>query len=188
MSKLIRSSAFASLLALVVPAFAQNEPPPAYVAVLDGDVSLARDGEAFPAVLNMPIVNGDRLTTTAGRAEVLYPDGAAFDLDEGSSAEFSRDGRIRLAAGRAILVVPAGTNAARYEIETPTGSIVTRGPGKYRADAAATSAWALSSRTSDAFDGWSDGLRAARTAPAGSASAQYLPEELQTYTSTLEQN
>jgi len=188
MSKLIRSSALASLLALAVPLFAQTEPPPAYLAVLDGDTSLFRDGDFVDAVVNMPIVNGDRLTTTGGRAEILYPDGAALDLDAGSIADFGRDGRIRLSSGRAILVVPNIANAGRYEIETPTGTIVTRGAGKYRADAAPSSAWALDPRANDVFDGWSDGLRAARAVPTTSASAQYLPDELHSYTSTLDQN
>src|SRR5436190_40984 len=188
MSKLLRSSALASLFALAVPLFAQTEPPPAYIGVLDGDVSLIRDGETAAAIVNLPIVNGDRLTTAAGRAEILYPDGAALDLDTGSTADFGRDGRVRLSSGRAILVIPNVANAGRYEIETPTRTIVTRGAGKYRADATAMSAWMLDPRASDAFDGWSDGLRAARGVPAASASAQYLPEELQPYTSTLDQN
>ena len=91
----------------------------------------------------------DRLMTTAGRVEVLFPDGSTLDLDERTTADFSADGRIRLSSGRAILTVPNVSIAARYEVSTPSGSIVTRGPGKYRADAASVSAWALSTRTSD---------------------------------------
>src|SRR5260221_13704084 len=128
-----------ALCSLAVPARAQTDIPPAYVAVLDGDVTLVREGQTTNAILNMPIVAGDRLATGAGRTEVLFPDGSALDLDEGTTADFGSGGsdvRVRLSSGRAILVVPGGTNAGRYEIATPSAVVVTRGPGKYRADAA----------------------------------------------------
>src|SRR5260221_9317921 len=117
-----------ALCSLAVPARAQTDIPPAYVAVLDGDVTLVREGQTTNAILNMPIVAGDRLATGAGRTEVLFPDGSALDLDEGTTADFSGDARVRLSTGRAILVVPAGRNTGRgYEIATTTGAVCTRG-------------------------------------------------------------
>lgn len=192
MSKALITSVVIALCALVVPAWAQADAPPPYVAVLDGDVTLVRDGQPVNAIVNMPVVSGDRLTTTAGRVEVIFPDGTALDLDENVTADF--DGaRVRLSSGRALLIVPAGANAARYEIDTPSGAVISRGPGKYRADAAPSSVWAQGSPSpranlNDGFESWSDALRAARTVPAASASAQHLPEELQPYDATLDQN
>ena len=60
-------------------------PAPAHVAYVDGTVTLERDGALDVATVNMPIVAGDRLRTTLGRIELLFPDGTALDLDESSS-------------------------------------------------------------------------------------------------------
>ena len=54
---------------------AQEPLPPAYLAVVEGTATLERDGEAQPAVVNMPFVPGDRLRTAAGRVEIDFPDG-----------------------------------------------------------------------------------------------------------------
>ena len=179
------------VLAVLVPAFAQNDVPPAYVAVLDGDVTLIRDGQPSPAPVNMPVVAGDRLVTAAGGAEVLFPDGTALDMDQGTVSDFTSVGGdvlVRLSAGRVVLVVPPGPSpAAHYRIDTPSGSVVPHRAGKYRADAAGVTAWA-NAGTNDGFDGWSDGLRAARNTAASSPSADHLPAELQTYDSTLDQS
>src|SRR5437773_8584716 len=112
-----------ALFAVAVPARAQTDIPPAFVAVLDGDVMLVREGQTTNAIVNMPVVAGDRLATGAGRVEVLFPDGAALDLDEGATADFGPGTTVRLSSGRAILVVPAGTSAARYDIATPSGAV-----------------------------------------------------------------
>src|ERR1051326_1715894 len=111
-----------SSVALASRVHAQADLPPAQIALLDGDVSLLRDGQPITAIVNMPVVAGGRLTTTAGRVEVLFPDGVALDLDEGVTLDFIAETRVRLSSGRAILVVPAGTSAARYEIDTPSGA------------------------------------------------------------------
>ena len=73
------------------PAVQAQEPPsgvaPAHVAYMDGTVTLERDGALEVASVNMPIIAGDRLRTTAGRLELLFPDGSALDLDENSSMD-----------------------------------------------------------------------------------------------------
>ncbi|HEY6210891.1 MAG TPA: FecR family protein, partial [Vicinamibacterales bacterium] len=189
MSKWFISGVLLALSSVALPSrvHAQADLPPAQIAVLDGDVSLLRDGQPITAIVNMPVVAGDRLTTTAGRVEVLFPDGVALDLDEGVTLDFTAETRVRLSSGRAILVVPAGTSAARYEIDTPSGAVVTRGPGKYRADATGSPTSARAG-SSDGFEGWSDALRAARAAAPTSASAEHLPQELQAYDATLDQS
>jgi hypothetical protein len=109
--------------------------PPPHVAYVDGGVTLERDGQGQAAAVNMPVVIGDRIHTTAGRIELLYPDGSTFDLDEYSTADFLSPTLIRLTEGRAILTVagaadPAG--AVRYQIDTPVATAHTDGPGEYR--------------------------------------------------------
>src|SRR6185503_20810693 len=60
------------------------QPPPAYIVAVEGSVTLDRDGDVQPAVEKMPIVAGDRLRTTAGRAEIRFPDGTGIEVDEDS--------------------------------------------------------------------------------------------------------
>src|SRR6266550_1268258 len=78
---------------------AQEAPPPAYLSVVDGAATLERDGEAEPAVVNMPIVEGDILRTTTGRLEVVFPDGSAIEIEPDSEVEFISATRVRVVRG-----------------------------------------------------------------------------------------
>ena len=171
----------ALLLSARVSADAQ-EPPPPYVAVVDGPAQIDRQGDVQTAVANMPLVSGDRVSTLEGRVEVLFPDGSALDLDSNSTIELITPIRLSLSAGRAIFVVPGDVSrqyATRYEIDTPISTIVTSGFGTYRADAtSASAAW-----PADAFDQWAE----ARYGERGAVTAgQYLPQDLRVYSSTLD--
>src|SRR5439155_18015293 len=160
------------LIELASAAHAQDSPPP-YLAVVEGAAHIDREGDVQPAVQNMPLLPGDRVSTLTGRVEILFPDGSALDLDQFSTVELLTPIRMHLAAGRGIFVVPADVNranATRYEIDTPATIIVTRGFGTYRVDAAS----ALGSWPADAFDQWAEARYAERTA---TASGQYLPQD-----------
>ena len=76
-----------------------QEPPPAYLAIVQGNATLERDGEITPAVQNMPFVPGDRLTTTDGRVQIAFPDGTAIEVAENSAIECLSPTRVRLLAG-----------------------------------------------------------------------------------------
>ncbi len=83
----------------------------------------------------MPFVPGDRLQTTRGRIEVLFSDGTALAIDEYTTVELQDGALLRMMAGRVQLTVvgvndPA--NASRYQIDTPSASAATDGPGEYR--------------------------------------------------------
>jgi hypothetical protein len=81
------------------PASAQEAPPPAYLAVVEGAATLERDGELLPATQNMPFVTGDRLRTANGRVEIAFPDGSAIEVAEYSEVECLSATRVRLIAG-----------------------------------------------------------------------------------------
>src|SRR5436190_12084743 len=73
-----------------VSGFAQDAartPPPAHLASVDGAATLEREGQAETAVAGMPFVPGDRLQTTRGRVEVLFPEGSALAIDEFTTLE-----------------------------------------------------------------------------------------------------
>jgi hypothetical protein len=80
------------------PVHAQ-EAPPAYLSLVEGVVTLEREGESEPAVRDMPFVPGDRLRTGNGRAEIQFPDGAAIEIGEDSLVEAVTPSRVRLLAG-----------------------------------------------------------------------------------------
>src|SRR5436309_10567268 len=78
---------------------AQEPLPPAYLAVVEGTATLERDGEAQPAVRDMPFVTGDRLRTEAGRVEIDFPDGTAIEVGAYSEVVALSPTRVRLLAG-----------------------------------------------------------------------------------------
>src|SRR6266481_3019798 len=69
------------------PAQQEASEPPPYIALVDGAATVERDGQSQPAVANVPFVPGDRLRTTTGRVELLFPDGTALDVDRSSAVD-----------------------------------------------------------------------------------------------------
>src|SRR5690242_4542512 len=64
---------------------AQASDPPAHISIVDGTVSLERDGRPDVAPESMPLVAGDRLRTENGRVEVMFGEGATLHLDTSST-------------------------------------------------------------------------------------------------------
>lgn len=129
--------AVAVVLAVAPASRAQDAqtPAPAHIAIVDGAATVERDGQAQSAIPGLPIVPGDRLRTTRGRAEVLFPDGSALDVDEFTSVDIQSQTLLRLSAGRVMLIVAGAndpSNAVAYQIDTPAASAFTEGPGEYR--------------------------------------------------------
>lgn len=108
---------------------------PAHIAFVEGDATIDRENYSEPAVSSMPLVAGDRLRTDRGRLEVLFPDGSSLALDEFSSIELQAPTLFRVTSGRILLTVAGAANpasAAHFQIDTPTSSATTDGPGEYR--------------------------------------------------------
>src|SRR5262245_11350384 len=127
-----------ALCGLFVPlAEAQDafDAAPPYVAFVDGEAILERENVFEPAVQDSPLVPGDRVRTTRGRAEILFSDGSAIDIDEYSSFELQSPTLLLLTSGRVLLTVAGASNpsvAPPFQIDTPSGSAQTNGPGEYR--------------------------------------------------------
>ena len=108
---------------------------PAHLSYVDGAATLEREGQAETAVSGMPFVPGDRLATTHGRIEVLFTDGTSLAIDEYTTIELQDRALLRMMAGRALLTVVGVNdpgNAVRYQVDTPSASATTDGPGEYR--------------------------------------------------------
>lgn len=126
----------AAWCAFVPPAQAQDafDAPP-HLSMVQGGVTLDREDATEPATIGVPIVPGDRVRTERGRAELIFPDGSALDLDEFSTIELEAPTLLRMTSGR-LLLFAAGSNnpssAVQFQIDTPVASAQTDGPGKYR--------------------------------------------------------
>ena len=110
----------------------QLDEVPAHIAVVDGAVTLERDGKADAALENMPLLAGDRLRTDRGRAEVLFADGSAIDVDESSAIDLQSDSLTRLLAGRVRLLITRANRQIEYRIDTAAGAVRILSAGEYR--------------------------------------------------------
>jgi hypothetical protein len=110
-----------------------DEPPPAHLSIADGAVTLQREGAEEPAQAGVPLVPGDQVRTTRGRAEVIFPDGSALAVDEFTTVDVQSSTLLRLLTGRVLLTVARldTTAGTRYQIDTPAGSAVMDGAGEY---------------------------------------------------------
>ena len=150
----LRSAALISLCAVL--AFAQPQQPPpqqnapedvdpdslnhgaARISVMNGDVSLRRgdNGDFLAAVVNAPLVVGDRvLTGPNGRAEVQFDSGNMIRVAPNSEIRLSelayRRYQVQLARGVVTFRVLRPSNA-EVEVSTPQASIRPRREGVFR--------------------------------------------------------
>jgi hypothetical protein len=94
------ATAICAVLVIATPVHAQEAAPaPGHISYVEGNVTIDRESGTELAVLNMPVVQGDRLRTTTGRAEVMFPDGSAIEIDPQSEVEFVTATRARVVAG-----------------------------------------------------------------------------------------
>jgi hypothetical protein len=136
-----------ALLAASSVAFAGDEVTSlSYISYLERYATLqaAQTGETLDVVVNMPVLTGDRLTTSRGaRVEVQLADGSTVWVDEFSTVDFdalafSRDdsstrSALYLAEGTAAVEIPttaAGDGTLR--LDSPAGTVYLNRPGLYR--------------------------------------------------------
>ncbi len=136
--------ALASLLA--TSAYAEEGYRHGRVRFVEPGVTLHRATEvsAEEALANLPFLPGDRVWTDGyGRAEFQFPDGTVLRLDARSKLDYAgheeaRDERIVLRLWSGSLVVRVRTrNAARFEIETPAGTVEALDQAMVRVDVGA---------------------------------------------------
>jgi len=104
---------------------------PAHFTVVDGQVMLERDARLEPAEPNQIVMAGDRLRTTTGRTEILFPDGSTLQVDENTEIDFMSDSLMRLLGGRVRLAIKKDSETLDYRIDTPPGHVEIRKAGDY---------------------------------------------------------
>lgn len=115
---------------------------PAHVSVVQGTALVERDGQAETVTENLPLLEGDRLRTEAGRIEAILPDGSVLAIDHNSTLDLLAGGLMRLPHGRLVFVVsrpPDGEARGEYQIDAPAGSVRFVMSGEYRLSATAVS-------------------------------------------------
>jgi hypothetical protein len=208
-------------------------PPPSYdtppaITQVDGTARLLRQGRSQPAVASMPLIEGDRIVTEAGRVAVTFPDGSLLHIDRNTTVDFLSMSLMRILEGRVILVAAAqGDQRASvdYQIDAPAGSARVQTAGEYRVSTlsreleldvvsgtaslatdlgsarveagersfaregeAPSYAEAFNSARLDAFDQWSQSQRDVSTGDVSGPSSQYLPSDLNAYSSTFDRD
>ena len=104
---------------------------PAHLSVIDGAVTLEREGQAQAADVNVALLAGDRLRTERGRAEILFGDGSALDLDNDTSVDFLSDSLIRLRTGRLRLSITRVSNEVEYRVDAAGCSALIHSAGDF---------------------------------------------------------
>ena len=105
---------------------------PAHLFTIDGTATLVYDGALQRASVGQLVLVGDQLRTDAGRAEVLFGDGSALDLDRHTTIDVIDESLVRLIDGRIRLTVSAVPGGGLYGIHTPAATIRLPGTGEYR--------------------------------------------------------
>jgi hypothetical protein len=120
------------LCSVPLPLAAQDVGPgtvPATLAYTEGSVDLDQQGLAQAATAPTLLVDGDRVRTRDGRAEIVFGDGSMLHADRETTLEWLGDRHLRLLAGRAMLrTSPAAT---AFVIDTPPGTVRLDPRGEY---------------------------------------------------------
>lgn len=105
--------------------------PPAHISVVDGSATVDRETGSETAVADLPIVAGDRVHTTEGRAEILLGDGSALHLDEQTAIDVNAADVVRLLGGRLVLFAEPGA-AGGVQVDASPASVRMVSPGEAR--------------------------------------------------------
>ena len=144
-SLFLRSVMSASALVLLVAGNAAWADPPGRVARMSfirGEVGFqpGGSGEWADAVINRPLVTGDRLSTDRDARVELEIGAGSIRLDERSTFSLlnldDRITQVELTDGTLNLNVRRLLDGQTYEVDTPTLAFVVSEPGEYRVDVA----------------------------------------------------
>ena len=121
------------LTALLWPALAAAQSSaPAHIARVDGGVVLERAGVAYEVTPGTLFVEGDRLSTTGGRAEILWDAGGALRIDTHTTVDLLSVDLLRLTQGRlAVDVASGGVTGPPWRIDTPAATVELQDTGQY---------------------------------------------------------
>ncbi|MCA1583802.1 MAG: FecR family protein, partial [Acidobacteria bacterium] len=108
---------------------ATDAPLPATLSYVEGGVDVDHEGVAESATAPTLLLEGDRVRTRDGRAEIVLADGSLFHVDGDTTVEWLGSGHLRLLRGR--VMARLSPSAAPYAIDTPAGAVRLQPRGEY---------------------------------------------------------
>ena len=104
--------------------------PPLYAATVTGAATLTRDGATSPLDANAPVIDGDRIRTSAGRVELAGSPSANVFIDEHSVLDIVSSERLRAVGGR-VRVVVKDVSQTPLSLDVPGGTVRSGDAGSY---------------------------------------------------------
>jgi hypothetical protein len=100
---LVAGSLAFSLCVATVSAAQEQVAVPAHISVAEGTVAVDRESGTETGLADLPLVEGDRVRTEQGRAEILLGDGSALHMDAQTSVDINGASIVRLLGGRLVV-------------------------------------------------------------------------------------
>ncbi|MDP1571806.1 MAG: FecR domain-containing protein [Vicinamibacterales bacterium] len=105
-------------------------PAPPHLTYADGTVELELDGQTEAAMPSTALLDGDRVRTRGGRAEIVFADGTVVHLDRDTLVEVMSATRLRMSEGRMRIETSAALIDG-FVIDTAAASIDLTPRGEY---------------------------------------------------------
>jgi hypothetical protein len=104
---------------------------PAHISVVEGTVAVDRESGTETGLADLPLVEGDRVRTEQGRAEILLGDGSALHMDAQTSVDINGSSIVRLRGGR-LVVFGEPSAAGALQIDAAPASVRLTSSGESR--------------------------------------------------------
>jgi hypothetical protein len=104
---------------------------PAHISVAEGSVTVDRESGSETGLPDLPLVEGDRVRTEQGRAEILLGDGSALHLDAQTSVDINGASIVRLLGGR-LVVFGEPSAAGALQVDAAPASVRLTSSGESR--------------------------------------------------------
>ncbi len=104
---------------------------PAHISVAEGSVTVDRESGSETGLPDLPLVEGDRVRSEQGRAEILLGDGSALHLDAQTSVDINGASIVRLLGGR-LVVFGEPSAAGALQVDAAPASVRLTSSGESR--------------------------------------------------------
>lgn len=131
MSRLVLVAGSFAFYVCVASVSAAQVAVPAHISVVEGSVVVDRESGTETGLADLPLVEGDRVRTEQGRAEILLGDGSALHMDAQTSVDINGSSIVRLRAGR-LVVFGEPSAAGVLQIDAAPASVRLTSSGESR--------------------------------------------------------
>ena len=131
MSRLVLVAGALAFSVCVATVSAAQVAVPAHISVAEGTVAVDRESGTETGLADLPLVDGDRVRTEQGRAEILLGDGSALHLDAQTSVDINGASLVRLRGGRLVVFGEPGAVGA-LQVDAAPASVRLTSSGESR--------------------------------------------------------